>query len=155
MSAISDTIEHFILELMGEDQNVEIQRNELAEYFSCAPSQINYVLATRFNLNRGYLIESRRGGGGYIRLIRISADQNDLLHLVREQIGESITLQEARDIISMLHGTNLFTARELRLMLAATSDEAIRVPASVRNKVRSDVLKCMLVQCLKPADSGA
>ena len=66
MSAISDSIEKFILTLLGEDDAIELQRNELAHYFSCAPSQINYVLATRFNLGRGYAIESRRGGGGYI-----------------------------------------------------------------------------------------
>ena len=69
---LSDTIEHFIKELMTQEEpEVELRRNELAEYFSCAPSQINYVLATRFTPDNGYIIESRRGGGGYIRIVRI------------------------------------------------------------------------------------
>ncbi|MBS6475651.1 MAG: CtsR family transcriptional regulator [Clostridiales bacterium] len=150
MSAISDTIERFILELMGDDKNVEIQRNELAEYFSCAPSQINYVLATRFNMNRGYMIESKRGGGGYIRVFRIGGDENDICRLAWEQIGQSITASQARDIISLLRSAGAFTDRELRLMLAAVSDEAIRVPASVKNKVRADILKNMLLQGMRP-----
>ncbi len=72
MANISDVIEKFLIDAIGGDRSIVINRNELADYFSCAPSQINYVLATRFTLDRGYVIQSRRGGGGYVTLIRIS-----------------------------------------------------------------------------------
>ena len=71
MAQLSDTIERFIKDLMSEDAHVELRRNELAQHFGCAPSQINYVLATRFSVDHGYLIESRRGGGGYVRIVRM------------------------------------------------------------------------------------
>ena len=90
---LSDSIETFIKALLAEDeQSVELKRNELAEYFGCAPSQINYVLATRFTLDDGYVIESRRGGGGYIRIVRVmGSDQQQLMYLINERIGQSIT----------------------------------------------------------------
>ena len=71
MPTISDIIENFILSTLGKDDSIDLSRNELADYFKCAPSQINYVLTTRFNLNRGYIIQSQRGGGGYIKLLKI------------------------------------------------------------------------------------
>ena len=94
---LSDSIETFIKALLAEDeQSVELKRNELAEYFGCAPSQINYVLATRFTLDDGYVIESRRGGGGYIRIVRVmSSDHQQLMYLINERIGQSITEAEA------------------------------------------------------------
>ena len=86
MARLSDMIEEFIKALLEESNGqLELQRNELADYFECAPSQINYVLATRFSLDRGYYIESRRGGGGYIRIIRLDMDNNDyIMYLLRE-----------------------------------------------------------------------
>ena len=89
MARLSDMIEEFIKALLEESNGqLELQRNELADYFECAPSQINYVLATRFSLDRGYYIESRRGGGGYIRIIRLDMDNNDyIMYLLRERIG--------------------------------------------------------------------
>ena len=71
MAQLSDSIEQFIKNLMEEDRQIDLKRNELAQHFGCAPSQINYVLATRFSIDHGYVIESRRGGGGYVRIIRI------------------------------------------------------------------------------------
>ena len=85
MARLSDMIEDFINALLNEsDGQLELQRNELADYFECAPSQINYVLATRFSVDRGYYIESRRGGGGYIRIIRLDIDDDDyMMYLLR------------------------------------------------------------------------
>lgn len=93
MARLSDVIEEFIKTLLMESEGqLEVQRNELADYFECAPSQINYVLATRFSLNHGYYIESKRGGGGYIRIVRLDVDKNDYLHyLLREGIGSGIS----------------------------------------------------------------
>ena len=89
---LSDSIETFIKTLLAEDEpEVELKRNELAEYFGCAPSQINYVLATRFSPDHGYLIESRRGGGGYIRIVRIvQSGAQQLMYLINERIGDAI-----------------------------------------------------------------
>ncbi|MEL7601687.1 MAG: CtsR family transcriptional regulator, partial [Bacillota bacterium] len=81
MSVLSDSIELFIKELLDQSDEVSLQRNELAQHFNCAPSQINYVLATRFTPDKGYIIESRRGGGGYIRVLRLSVETSE--HLFR------------------------------------------------------------------------
>ena len=79
MAQLSDAIEQFIKELMDQEAQIELRRNELAHHFGCAPSQINYVLATRFTPDHGYIIESRRGGGGYIRIFRMAQDLS-LIH---------------------------------------------------------------------------
>ena len=81
---LSDAIEQFIKTMLTQEApEVELKRNELAEYFNCAPSQINYVLATRFTPDHGYIIESRRGGGGYIRIFRMAQDTSEhLLYLL-------------------------------------------------------------------------
>ena len=82
MATISDVIENFILSTLGQNNDLNLSRNELADYFNCAPSQINYVLTTRFNLNRGFIIQSQRGGGGYIRIVRIKNFDNNYIHKV-------------------------------------------------------------------------
>ena len=110
MAALSDSIERFIKELMAEDTRVELKRNELAQYFGCANSQINYVLATRFSVDRGYLVESRRGGSGYVRVIRISSRDVDLLSALMERIGEAIDEDAARALIARLY--------ELKMMIS-------------------------------------
>ena len=84
MSQLSDTIERFIMELMAEDGEAELQRNKLASQFQCAPSQINYVISTRFTSQQGYVVESRRGGGGYIRIIRLDDSDRDLMAMLKE-----------------------------------------------------------------------
>ena len=101
---LSDSIETFIKTLLAEDEpEVELKRNELAEYFGCAPSQINYVLATRFSPDHGYLIESRRGGGGYIRIVRIvQSGAQQLMYLINERIGDAIGEEEASRLVQQL-----------------------------------------------------
>lgn len=86
---LSDSIESFIKQMLtDEEPEIELRRNELAEYFGCAPSQINYVLATRFSPDHGYMTESRRGGGGYIRIVRVVQDSSQqLLYLINQRIG--------------------------------------------------------------------
>ena len=99
---ISDSIESFIKEMLGEDSpEVELKRNELAQYFGCAPSQINYVLATRFSPDQGYLTESRRGGGGYIRIVRVvQSESQPLTYWIRDRIGDALSEEEAVRILT-------------------------------------------------------
>ena len=124
MAALSDSIENFIKQLLGEDTRIEIKRNELAQYFGCANSQINYVLATRFSVDRGYLVESRRGGSGYVRVIRISASDVELLGSLLQRIGGEIGEENAKAIILRLYELHVVDVNEARLMQAAVSAEA-------------------------------
>ena len=99
MAQLRDAIEHFIKELMEEDKQIEVKRNELAQHFGCAPSQINYVLATRFSVDHGYIIESRRGGGGYVRIVRMTQGANDnMLETLLKRVGTSIDEESANAI---------------------------------------------------------
>ena len=145
---LSDTIEHFIKELMTQEEPaVELRRNELAEYFSCAPSQINYVLATRFTPDNGYIIESRRGGGGYIRIVRIVRSSGQRLQwMIRERIGTALTGVEALRLIGQLTKEGIITRDEADIMRAAVSDQALGVPMpeNVKDALRARTMKAML-----------
>ena len=150
MSVLSDTIEEFIKELMSEyEDKVDLQRNELAQHFNCAPSQINYVLATRFTPDRGYITESRRGGGGYIRVVRLRVDKTDhLFLLVTNRIGEQISARDALDIVTRLIETGVVTKNEGALMLAAVSEKALNMPLVLKDSVRASILKQMVLVLL-------
>lgn len=150
MARISDTIEEFLKMLLDEsDGKLEIQRNELADYFECAPSQINYVLATRFSLERGYYIESRRGGGGYIRIIYLDIDDDDYLYqLITGQIGDKISQSEGENIVDSLAERQIITSREAFIIKAGLQNKAIGIPASLRDNIRASVLKSMLTAIL-------
>ena len=145
---LSDEIESFIRSLLSEDQDqVDVQRNELAGYFRCAPSQITYVLATRFTPDRGFMIESRRGGGGYVRIIRLRRVSGDhLFYLINQRIGGSLTAQEAHSIVKQLHENGVITEREGALMRAATSARAVSVPLALKDMLRASILREMLLQ---------
>lgn len=148
MPRISNIIERFIKEMLkeAEDGIIEIGRNELAERFGCAPSQINYVLTTRFTPYNGYYIESRRGGGGYIKIMKVSTKEDlDIEHLVRNVIGETITKSKAYHIIEGLREQNMITNREEYIMKAAIEDTALSHVTVERNKLRADVLKNMIL----------
>ena len=146
---LSDSIEQFIKELLNEESTeVELKRNELAEYFGCAPSQINYVLATRFSPDHGYLTESRRGGGGYIRIVRVvQAGSQRLMYLVNDRIGDSLGEEECLRLISQLKEQRIVTADEAALMASAVSTRALSVPVpdSLKNALRAKMMKSMLM----------
>lgn len=151
MARLSDTIEEFIKTLMqnSDESELQIQRNELANYFSCAPSQINYVLTTRFSYDRGYHIESRRGGGGYIVIRRIEyGTQRSLLDSINESIGENLTYDKGAQIIDGLSELGLINCREGKIMKSAINDRVLSVYDN-RNKVRSDILKGMIMVILQ------
>lgn len=144
---LSDTIEAFIKELMEEEQaQIELKRNELAEYFRCAPSQINYVLATRFTPDHGYIIESRRGGGGYIRIIRVAMQDEgeQLMRLITQRLSGGVTEHEAAAIIEELRRQGVVAAGEARLMRAAVSAGAIALPINIKDTLRAAILRNML-----------
>jgi transcriptional regulator CtsR len=135
------------------DSAVELRRQELAERFGCAPSQINYVLETRFTFERGYLIESRRGGGGYIRIIRLATEPADLVGEVQGQIGDQLTAREADHLLDRLVEAGLLTAEETGLTRLALSRELRSIPPPVGDVLRAMLLRAVL--CVLLADDAA
>lgn len=146
---LSDSIESFIKTLLAEDApEVELKRSELAEYFGCAPSQINYVLATRFSPDHGYITESRRGGGGYIRIVRVvQTGSQRLMYLINERIGDMIGEAEATRLIQQLMEQKVVTVQEAELMRAAVSAQALSIPIpdQLKNAIRARTMKTMLL----------
>ena len=143
MARLSDIIEEFIKGMMkdSEEEELQIQRNELADYFSCAPSQINYVLTTRFTYDKGYIIESRRGGGGYIVIRRVEFENdNARAKKILEYIGEGITYHNAAALLESLYENDFITERELHLIKIAVNDRTLGTIEN-KNKVRADILK--------------
>ncbi|KAB3533590.1 CtsR family transcriptional regulator [Alkaliphilus pronyensis] len=151
MPRISDVIEEFLKELLKESQNhsVEIQRNELAKYFNCSPSQINYVLMTRFNIQQGYTTESFRGGGGYVKITRIMVNQSkQLYHIITKELGNNASKSEATRIIATLRERKIITDREAQIFEAAIDDGAIISPVNIKDQIRCSILKNMLAALL-------
>ncbi len=145
---LSDSIESFIKAMLTEEEkSVELKRSELASYFGCAPSQINYVLATRFTLDDGYVIESRRGGGGYIRIVRVvNSDMDQLMYLINERIGQTITEAEAARLIGQMADRKIVTETEAAIMRSAISTAALSlpIPDAMKDALRARSLKTML-----------
>ena len=153
MAQLSDNIEHFIKELMCEEAQIDLRRNELAQHFGCAPSQINYVLATRFSVDHGYIIESRRGGGGYVRIVRMQErDEGNLLDALLSRVGNSVTEETSNAIIAHLTDRKLVTAREAALMKSAISRNALALPVSAKDVLRATVLHNMLIQVFRNSE---
>ncbi len=141
---ISDRIEAFINELMKEDNDewTELRRNELASIFNCVPSQINYVISTRFSPERGYAVESRRGGGGYLRIRRIPHDADK--QMIIQAIGSSIDFSNAKACILNLQKLNIIDDLTAHIMAAATSDNSLTVPQPHKDSLRASILKNMI-----------
>lgn len=146
MASMTDMIEEFIKNLMKGNNTIQIQRNELATLFNCAPSQINYVLTTRFTVDKGYYIESKKGGGGYIQIIKMQNDKKTYLQLlVNEKIGTQISYKRARDIIYGLEEMGLITKKETKIILYSIDDKSLNIPIyELKEKVRANILKNVL-----------
>lgn len=142
---ISDVIEEFIKDLLDTEEYVDIQRNELADHFKCVPSQINYVIATRFKPSQGYYVESKRGGGGHIRIKRVSVTKSNYLMHVITSVDEKLTMQEVGILISNLLSYGMITEVEAKLIKVATSDNVLVVPQEYRDMLRSNIFKNMLL----------
>ena len=144
---ISDLIAAFIAEELEQANGVlELQRSDLAQRFNCVPSQINYVMSTRFSPEHGYIVESRRGGNGYIRISRVRMDRQTLLMHVINSVGDVLDLPSARAIITNLAESGAISAETGRTVLAAVSDRALQsVPQAYRTMLRADIVKQVLI----------
>ena len=144
--SLSSQITGMILEMLGNGGTVEIQRNELAQTVGCVPSQINYVIAARFTPEQGYIVESRRGGGGYIRIRRAAMEPNQKVMHAVNAVGDRLDERTARAHLAELVGAGVIDMHAAVLMLCAVSDIALRPAASGdRDAVRASVFKQLLL----------
>lgn len=144
---ISDLVAQYIIDMLEEHNgDAEIRRNELAETIGCVPSQINYVLTSRFTPEQGYIVESRRGGGGYIKITRIQMDKSSAVTHLINSVGAKIDCSSSARIIKELFDRGLINASTAKLMLSALSERAYSaVPAEYRDILRASILKNMLL----------
>ena len=143
---ISDVIEDFIKDLFDDDnQAIEIQRNELAEQFNCVPSQINYVISTRFKPSQGYYVESKRGGGGHITIKKVSSGKEEYVMHIINNIGKELTSSDADILISDFLSFNLIDETIAKLLKVATNDNVLRLPNDCKDEVRARIFKNMIL----------
>ncbi len=148
---ISDIIEQYfkqVLELSDRDI-VEIKRSEVAEQFECVPSQINYVINTRFTLERGYIVESKRGGGGYIRIMKVKTNDDahlieQLIHLIEHRVSQA----SAEDVIFRLVEEDIISNREAKIMLSVIDRSVLFLELPYRDELRARMLKAMLTSLM-------
>lgn len=143
---LSDMLTEYIMDMLNDSGDAEIKRNELANHFGCVPSQINYVLTSRFTPEQGYIVESRRGGGGYIRITRINTDKSAaLLHIVNS-VGNSLDRMTAEVMINNLLSVEAVNDEVARLLASALSDRALApVSPAGRDIVRASIFKNMIL----------
>ena len=147
---MSDMIEEFIKDLFSEEDSiVEIQRNDLAQQFNCVPSQINYVIATRFKPSQGYYVESRRGGGGNIKIRKINITKSNYFMHIINSIEDHLTNQEVDIFISNFLSYQMITETEAKLLKVATSDNVLKLPQPTRDELRAKIFKNMLVNLIE------
>ena len=136
----SDLIESYLKDILENSEIIEIRRAEMAQLFNCVPSQINYVINTRFTFQRGYLVESKRGGGGYIRISKVKiSDQHYFLKQLMESFGSEISETNAFGIIQKLFEEEIITEKEGNLMLSAVSKNVLGI-SQIENRLRSRIL---------------
>ncbi|PLR96336.1 CtsR family transcriptional regulator [Bacillus sp. T33-2] len=148
MRNISDIIENYLKKVleMSEQEIVEIKRSEIADKFQCVPSQINYVINTRFTIERGYLVESKRGGGGYIRIMKVQS--YDYAHLIDQLLAlfnHRISQSSAEDVVYRLLEEEVLTQREAKIMLSVLDRAVLHVDLPERDELRARMLKAMLM----------
>lgn len=147
---MSDMIEGFIKELFTEDDDyIEIQRNDLAEHFNCVPSQINYVIATRFKPSQGYYVESKRGGGGHIKIRKVNITKSNYFMHIINSIENFLTGQEVDIFISNFLSYGMITETEAKLLKVATSDNVLKLSQPTRDEIRARIFKNMLINLIE------
>ena len=144
---ISDLVAQYIIDMLEEnDGGAEIRRNELAETIGCVPSQISYVITSRFTPEQGYIVESRRGGGGYIKITRVQMDKHSAVVHIINSIGEKIDAKTAAALIKELLNRDLINLTTAKIMTCATSERAYQsLPDEYRDSFRATILKNMLL----------
>ncbi|HDX9577450.1 CtsR family transcriptional regulator [Bacillus cytotoxicus] len=147
MRNISDIIEQYLKQVIDLSNNnaIEIKRSEIADKFDCVPSQINYVINTRFTLERGFVVESKRGGGGYIRIIKVKLhDDIDIIDQMLQMIQYSIAQSSAQSIIRRLAEEGIVTSREAKLMFSVLDRSVLLTDLPLRDELRARILRAML-----------
>ena len=144
---MSDLVAQYISKMLDEsDGNAEIQRNELANLLGCVPSQINYVITSRFTPEQGYIVESRRGGGGYIRITRVTTDRRVAIMHIVNSVGDKISAAAAHTILSNMAAQEMISHYDYVLISSALSDKAYStVPQLQRDALRASIMKNMLM----------
>lgn len=143
--SLSDMIEDYLKEILGDTPEIEIKRSDIANQFDVVPSQINYVIKTRFTIQNGYLVRSKRGGGGYIRIEQINElDNVDLIEMLLSSIGTSLTEREASNIITTLYNADLITRREGNIMMVAIARQTL----AVDNRQAEDILRANVLSAI-------
>ncbi|WP_125608452.1 CtsR family transcriptional regulator [Lapidilactobacillus bayanensis] len=142
---ISDIIEAYLKQILAEQQQIEINRSDIAAQFNCVPSQINYVIKTRFNEQQGYWVESKRGGGGYIRIEKLqSTDLDDYLQHLLELVGTQITENDLQMFLQQLYDNQLLTKREAQIMAIMGEHKTL----NVSNQEAEETLRANLLIAL-------
>lgn len=149
---ISDVIEEFIMASMDEDSFIELSRNDLAKFFACVPSQINYVLNTRFTVNRGFVVESQRGGGGYIKVLRVQDNNSNFLKNALNICSEPLTIVQGNQLLEQLEHRKLITKREMHLIKSAISVKSLNNPINIADRIRSNILEQVIIETMKLKD---
>ena len=148
---ISDIVTKYIVQLLEESGgNVEIQRNELATTIGCVPSQINYVLTSRFTPEQGYIIESRRGGGGYIKITRIKVGKNSACMHIINSIGDKLNNSTCNIMLKNMVDREIISYEHAKLIMIAVSDRSYGcVPIELRDYLRAAIFKNMVLTCIQ------
>lgn len=139
---ISDIIERYLKEILADSEEVEIRRSEIADQFDVVPSQINYVIKTRFTIQNGYLVESKRGGGGYIRIEKVKLlDDIDVLDSLIRVIGNSINERDAISILSSLYEDAVLSKREANLLAATIAKSTLNIgDRKLEDQIRAKII---------------
>lgn len=147
VSSLAKEIERYLMSLMENAHNgmIEVQRSTLSEFFECVPSQINYVLSTRFTPAHGYIVETRRGGGGYVRIIRLNLSNNTKLKVVLDEIiGSELALNEAEGLLEYLRKEGFLTSRENQILSNIVKNLTVENPEVVRAQILQSILETIL-----------
>ena len=144
---ISDLLTNYILDMMNDENSIELKRNELAITFGCVPSQINYVLTSRFTPEQGYIVESRRGGGGHIKITKVEFGADDIIKHVIANIGHAADVMTIESILNNLYLAGAINSEKAKLVMAACSNNALSAIAdgNLKNRVRADIFKNLLL----------
>ena len=142
---MSDLIESYLKNVLLSNETVEIRRSEIADQFNCVPSQINYVINTRFTIQQGYVVESKRGGGGYIRIMKVNlVDEMDVLNTLGDLIPPQLSVREANHLLQNLYENELISKREAQMMALMMEKDTFPVPVKNGDEIRSNMMKKLI-----------